>query len=175
MTSRLQGQRLGVQPSIWPVSLNTDKISHGCKGQIFRNFRSNFDPNQGSRNQVPEGGMGGLTEECFNKGHLSFSGRWSWIYKYSTTDFKPDGWQRIKAVRTRRGTFPEGSEWAKIELPDPPTSGVTWKVAKYANWAFKDKVHIPADLETGQYVLSFRWDCQGSPQVWSACANINIV
>ena len=133
------------------------------------------DPNQGSHNQVPEGGMGGLTEECFNKGHLSFSGRWSWIYKYSTTDFKPDGWQRIKAVRTRRGTFPEGSEWAKIELPDPPTSGVTWKVAKYANWAFKDKVHIPADLETGQYVLSFRWDCQGSPQVWSACANINIV
>ena len=98
---------------------------------------------------------------------MDFAGKYSWIYKYSTADFDPNKWKQIKAVRTREGTFPEGSQWAKIELPDEPESG--------SNWAFKDKVKIPKNLVPGKYVLSFRWDCQGSPQVWQACANINIV
>ena len=42
-------------------------------------------------------------------------------------------------------------------------------------WAFLDLVQVPTSLEPGQYVLSFRWDCQQSSQVWSSCANIEIV
>ena len=43
------------------------------------------------------------------------------------------------------------------------------------SWAWKDLVEVPESLEPGEYVLSFRWDSQQTPQVWNACANIEIV
>merc|ERR1711920_1123359 len=36
-----------------------------------------------------------------------------------------------------------------------------------------DKLQLP-DLEPGEYVLSFRWDCEQSPQIWSGCSDITI-
>ena len=39
----------------------------------------------------------------------------------------------------------------------------------------KDLVEVPETLEPGEYVLSFRWDSQQTPQVWNSCANIKIV
>ena len=68
---------------------------------------------------------------------------------------------------TKIGTTPEGSEWAKVNLPNKPSGG--------AGWAFKDLVEVPTTIAPGDYVLSFRWDCLGSPQIWNACANIKIV
>ena len=68
---------------------------------------------------------------------------------------------------TRIGTTPPGSEWAKVNLPR--------KDAKKDEWAIKDLVDVPENLAPGQYVLSFRWDSQRTPQVWNACANIEIV
>ena len=44
-----------------------------------------------------------------------------------------------------------------------------------AQWAFKDLVEVPEDIEPGDYILSFRWDSQRTPQVWNSCANIRIV
>jgi len=117
--------------------------------------------------KVPEEGIIGVTEACFNEGHLDFYGNTSWIYYKSKTNFDPDNWTPIDAVRTKSGTYPPGSEWAKIELPIPPESG--------ASWAFKDLVQVPSDIPEGDYILSFRWDCQRSAQVWSSCANIKIV
>ena len=64
------------------------------------------------------------------------------------------------------GTTPEGSEWAKVDLPKPTRTD---------SWVFKDFVEVPASLEPGQYVLSYRWDCQATPQVWNSCANIEII
>ena len=61
------------------------------------------------------------------------------------------------------GTSPAGSEWAWL----------TVYTGKHS--AYKDEVQVPEDLAPGQYVLSFRWDCQQSPQVWNSCANIDIV
>ena len=37
-----------------------------------------------------------------------------------------------------------------------------------------DEVEIPQDLAPGDYVLSFRWDCEQAPQIWNACANVEI-
>ena len=37
-----------------------------------------------------------------------------------------------------------------------------------------DQVQIPADLDAGAYVLSFRYDCEQTPQVWNSCANVRI-
>jgi hypothetical protein len=37
-----------------------------------------------------------------------------------------------------------------------------------------DLVKVP-DLPAGDYALSFRWDCEQTPQIWAQCANIKIV
>ena len=37
-----------------------------------------------------------------------------------------------------------------------------------------DTVRVPADLAPGEYVLGWRWDCELTAQVWSACADITI-
>ena len=98
---------------------------------------------------------------------MDFFGDTAWIYYKAKWKFDPKKWQAINAVRTRVGTYPPGSEWAKIELPIAPH--------KNSKWAFKDLVQVPEDLEAGDYVLSFRWECQNSPQVWNSCAYIKVV
>ena len=42
------------------------------------------------------------------------------------------------------------------------------------DWVLVDQVQVPAELQPGNYILSFRWDCEQTPQVWSACADIEI-
>mmetsp|Transcript_46081 Transcript_46081/g.76151 ORF Transcript_46081/g.76151 Transcript_46081/m.76151 type:complete len:404 (+) Transcript_46081:46-1257(+) len=37
-----------------------------------------------------------------------------------------------------------------------------------------DGLIIPADLQPGQYVLGWRWDCEETTQVWQACADVTI-
>ena len=37
-----------------------------------------------------------------------------------------------------------------------------------------DEVAIPADLEPGSYVLGFRWDCEGTSQIWQSCSDVTI-
>jgi hypothetical protein len=37
-------------------------------------------------------------------------------------------------------------------------------------WQLVDKVKVPE--EKGEYLLSWRWDCENSPQVWGNCADI---
>jgi hypothetical protein len=38
-----------------------------------------------------------------------------------------------------------------------------------------DKVLIPSSIESGDYLLSWRWDCEQSPQVWQNCADVKII
>jgi len=118
--------------------------------------------------KVKKGKIWKVTEKCFQNGHLKFAGDTTWTYydihgdePWSTTNWVPQ-----PIIKTNEGTTPEGSEWVKINLPSHG-GGI--------HWAFKDLVEIPEDLEPGEYVLSFRWDCQQSPQVWNSCSNIQIV
>ena len=73
----------------------------------------------------------------------------------------------MELITTKTGTTPEGSEWAKINLPEAATHN--------DRWIFKDLVEVPMKFPPGDYVLSFRWDCLESPQIWNACANIRIL
>jgi len=118
--------------------------------------------------KVENGKFWKVTEECFQNGHLKFAGDTTWTY-YDVLGDEPwnnDNWVAQPIIKTNEGTTPEGSEWVKINLPSHG-GGI--------HWAFKDLVEIPEDLEPGEYVLSFRWDCQQSPQVWNSCANIQVV
>jgi len=116
--------------------------------------------------RVPDGQYWKVTEECFQQGHLNFAGKTSYIYWKPYWNFFHGGWIPVDLITTKIGTTPEGSEWAKINLPNEPSIGDMW--------AFNDVVKVPKSLTPGDYVLSFRWDCLESPQIYSACANIKI-
>ena len=143
-----------------------------------------------------EGGRKALTEECFQKTPLKFSGSKQWV------QYGEDQTSRVEfeAVRTSEGTFPEGSQWTKNPIPacnglgggfddpNPCTNGTQFSPpgpgllgfgvhvgsGKLFDFSIIDKVEIPKDLEPGKYVLSFRWDCEQTPQIWNTCSNINL-
>jgi len=106
-----------------------------------------------------EGGEA-VTEECFQQTPLRFEGDKVWVtYPSEDQSVRHD----FIANRTSVGTFPEGSEWTEVPLSSSLQLGT-----------MVDKVRVP-QVEPGQYVLSFRWDCMRSNQVWNMCSNINIV
>merc|ERR1712196_524620 len=43
------------------------------------------------------------------------------------------------------------------------------------SFSVMDKVEVPEHLEEGEYLLSWRWDCEQSPQIWQQCADIRLV
>ena len=76
------------------------------------------------------------------------------------------------AIRTTEGTHPQGSEWTTqnwSEIYD------LFGDEDNKPYGLKDMVRVPESLEPGDYVLSFRWDCQKTPQIWQTCANVQIV
>jgi len=52
----------------------------------------------------------------------------------------------------------------------PPASGV----AEAPEQNIFDVLKVPADLKPGDYLLGFRYDCEGTAQVWSNCADITL-
>lgn len=38
-----------------------------------------------------------------------------------------------------------------------------------------DQLRVPAHLPEGKYVLSWRWDCEETPQVWNSCADVTVM
>jgi len=108
----------------------------------------------------PKHGLTGLTEECFQEGSLKFEGDQVWFEKAHDSTHER---QELNATRVTKGTFPEGSEWTEIPVANPESGYII------------DYVKVPADLDHGDHVLSFRWDCKKTTQVWNICANIKIV
>jgi len=46
---------------------------------------------------------------------------------------------------------------------------------KPRNWHVMDRVRIPNNLDKGEYLLSWRWDCYKADQLWSNCADVELV
>ena len=42
-------------------------------------------------------------------------------------------------------------------------------------YTMTDKLEVPSDIPAGDYSLSWRWDCEETPQVWNSCADIQVV
>ena len=41
--------------------------------------------------------------------------------------------------------------------------------------ALEDGLKVPANIAAGEYVLSYRWGCEMTSQIWQSCADITIV
>ena len=101
---------------------------------------------------MPEGGIGDLTEDCFQQNPLDFVGDIQWIeyQKDKNTGFRTE----LEALQTTEGTHPAGSMWrANQILPKKEEGGSS----EYGSGTIIDSVSVPSDLEPGQYVVSFRW------------------
>merc|ERR1711936_628815 len=148
--------------------------------------------------KVPEEGV--VTEECFQQTPLGFNGDMQWV-QYGEDGDRIE----FVAHRTRTGTFPAGSQWTRNPIPachstdggwlekeagcpetgpqfPPPAPGLLGYGENYLApgapqffFTIMDEVVVPADLTPGDYVLSFRWDCEQTSQIWNACSNIKIV
>merc|ERR1711970_753243 len=111
-----------------------------------------------------------ISEECFQQNPLDFVGD-SQMVQYAK-DRTSGHRTEIPALQTTQGTFPAGSMWrANPLLPHMEHGGSS----DYGHGHIYDQVRVPEHLQPGEYVLSFRWDSKCSPQVWTACANIEVV
>jgi len=152
--------------------------------------------------KVPEEGLySGVTEECFQATPLRFHGDNQWIQYGVDASTRTE----FPAARTTVGTTPAGSQWTRNPIPacasmdggwfetdasvckdgtwfEPPVPGafgygevVAAPGASTLRFSIGDYLEVPADLELGHYVLSFRWDCEQTTQVWNGCSSIKIV
>ena len=133
-----------------------------------------------------------LNEACFNRLTLPFSGVTNLLWGDGTR-------QLINTTLLSEGTRPEGSTWAmnpepyadpqtKAQFPAPcvennaagpnnPRSeaGVGRCSGRFPyNTTIIDRLTVPADVVPGAYVLSLRYDCEATAQVWTNCADIVI-
>jgi len=128
-----------------------------------------------------------LTEECFMRTPLPFASNTTQILELV------DATIQIPGKYVSEGTRPVGSTWAMNPLPysnptsppefDPPcheyvdhTKGDTGRCSGRDPYMtlIVDKLVVPATIKPGSYVLSLRWDCEKSAQVWTNCADIHI-
>lgn len=145
-----------------------------------------------------------VTEACFQETPLKFAGDVQWLHHVNGTRFE------IPMVKVSEGTFPSGSEWARLPFPecasapckDPPEvcaahdgmSDICKELAfpeplpnvhgfghdplhkqdLFHDYSVVDRLVLPEDLPEGDYLLSWRWDCEETTQIWQNCADIHI-
>eukprot|EP00440_Ansanella_granifera_P013718 gb/GFBE01014907.1/.p1 GENE.gb/GFBE01014907.1/~~gb/GFBE01014907.1/.p1 ORF type:complete len:286 (+),score=36.82 gb/GFBE01014907.1/:1-858(+) len=117
-----------------------------------------------------------LTETCFQRTPLNAANDWSYLQVGDDKSTR----RKILTNRTTAGTFPVGSQWTRNPIPDrsnyfpPPLSDPSLIGHGPFNWSIVDEYWLPRDLQAGRYVLSWRWDCEGTEQVWANCADLYV-
>ena len=105
--------------------------------------------------------MAGLTEDCFQKNPLEFVGDETEL----RTLYKNGVGGQWRTVRAKRTTH-KGSQWTEVAEPNDEIPRDEKGVKREGDLKIrKDQVLVPLKLRPGRYVLSFRWDCERTPQV----------
>jgi len=108
------------------------------------------------------------TEACFQSHHLAFAD------DTTTVRFVDGSTKTIPATRTTIA----GRQWTRNPIPKDTAffpapfsggSGVSW------SFSLVDRMVLPSDLAAGDYTVSWRWDCELTPQVWTNCGDVAIV
>jgi len=114
-----------------------------------------------------------LSEQCFQAGHLAFSGDVQRI-----VDPAGKVVAIAPAVRTSNGTWPRGSQWTRNPFPmekgniEPiPNLPQVYGRGPF-NYSAVDQVVVPRGLAPGHYVLSWRWEAEQTKQVWAHCSDV---
>jgi len=142
-----------------------------------------------------------LTEECFMRMPLAFVGdgqilRWAngteadiRATRVSTGTMPPGSMWTMNPIPTCKGFVSGGfhemgckAPFGGPQFPPPPGCDKTcWGYQPDAEAPWRsmpnivDRVQIPIDLPEGEYVISWRWDSEHTPQVWNSCGDVSIV
>jgi len=55
------------------------------------------------------------------------------------------------------------------------TNSTASGIDTFHDYSIVDHVIIPLTLEPGDYLLSWRWDCEQTTQIWQNCADVRIL
>lgn len=117
------------------------------------------------------------TESCFQRNHLDFVGNTSVVHWTNGTEVT------IPARTLSVGTVPAGSQWRRNPFPtiqvgdiskDFPAPCPGCGSGLMNDYSVVDRVAVPVGIAPGEYTLSWRWDCEVTPQVWSGCADVTV-
>jgi len=141
-----------------------------------------------------------LTEECFKRMPLAFVGDKQVLRWKNGTEAEipatrvsegtvPSGstWT-MNPIPTCKGFISGGfhemgckGPLGGPQFPPPPGCDKTcwgYQPDPEAPWRsipnIVDRVQIPGDLPDGEYVISWRWDCEHTPQVWNSCGDVTV-
>merc|ERR1712232_688116 len=128
------------------------------------------------------GGNDGATEKCFQAHHLEFATEQTCVQCpssdgsatsdrkcFDATDHTGKNGNVYRATIAKQCKHADtGPDFCNGKIDYPcHTDG-------YSNFSLVDQVKVP-NLPEGVYVLSFRWDCKLTPQVWTNCAEIKVI
>ena len=102
------------QNLIFQHAIKVTEWKRGTKTEVAFGITANHGGGYSYRLcKVPEEGVKGLSEECFQNTPLNFVGDKQWV------QYGEEITSRIEfpAVRTNVGTFPEGSQWTRNPIP----------------------------------------------------------
>ena len=154
----------------WPGEIPVTEWSPGSEQEVRWRVHANHAGGYSYRLcRMPEDGIGGVTEDCFRERPLEFAGDKQWVIY--TPDEATGHMTELEAARTTEGTSPPGSMWTANPFKrfgEGATLGTS-------GGEVVDYVKIPEEVEAGEYVLGFRWDCKCTPQVWTVCSNVLIL
>lgn len=111
------------------------------------------------------------TEECFAANSLPFANNKTMVQFINGSTIT------IPVRRFTKGTSPAGSQWTMNPIPSkesdfpppfPGGVGSSWK------FSLVDQLVLPKKFGPGDYLLSWRWDCEITPQVWTNCGDVTI-
>jgi len=197
------GMSLGMDPlHVLPKATNPTLWSLGSVVQVAFGVWANHGGGYSYR--LCKNDPAQVTEECFQRTPLQFSGDTSWLQHINGSRVA------IPMVKVSGDiTFPKGSDWARIPFPQcadpsdhstssqyeasfgdlctefqfpepiPNTHGFghnnSTKVEDgFHDYSVVDKVRIPDDIPPGEYLLSWRWDAEQTTQIWQNCADVTI-
>lgn len=95
-------------------------------------------------------------------------GSWDMLMAYNESHFHPGQTSKVCPTGVQ---FPSAADEALGAAPYMPGGKMA---ASAFDYQMVDQLKVPAQLEAGEYILSWRWDCEETPQVWNSCADIII-
>eukprot|EP00658_Telonema_sp_P-2_P015694 TRINITY_DN1605_c0_g1_i6.p1 TRINITY_DN1605_c0_g1~~TRINITY_DN1605_c0_g1_i6.p1 ORF type:complete len:408 (+),score=45.21 TRINITY_DN1605_c0_g1_i6:77-1300(+) len=118
--------------------------------------------------QVPKSCFDKLLSLCRDCGNVNGT---AWQRQEMCMSGCSGGWISLLYGDGATGRCPDGT--SQFEEPIAGLSGLS--VYPLWDWSVLDHVKVPATIQTGNYVLSWRWDCEHTAQVWQNCADVIVV
>jgi uncharacterized surface protein with fasciclin (FAS1) repeats len=195
MVTNAQGDSIGAFPTVWTAGETVD-VSYNIEATHGGGHQYRLCP---AGNLF---GDNSLDEECFQANVMAFADGKSTFVGGSGDDAVSIEYDALDVDDSNTdGVWPSGTTWRKLGLPpclglsgtdDCSTPQFTENMAPgywgypafdvgspdlqaigLHDWKIIDKVVVPEGLN-GDYVVSWRWDSEQTPQVWTQCAIVTI-